>query len=205
VTVADESRPLGSEALRARLESTRAANRAAAVAPAPPPDEMASPWERPRIPPMRDRETLPPEADPRARPRRRTAQAAPAEPAPKKLANLAFGSTVDRKASTLVDRILSNWSRSAKQNAGKANVELSQQLMRNGAVLIQRKYPIDQLSSLIRLSVELTQRGGEEAENDPRIDELRKAMSKEMDDDGAAPLNADAMRDPEDEDGGEDD
>jgi hypothetical protein len=195
--MAEDVRPLGSDALRARLESTRAAHRAAIVTPAPPPDETASPWERPRMPQMVNRDTLPPEADPRARKRRAAIPQPQPAPKPAKPASAAFSSTVDKNATRLVQRVLTNWSKSSKHSAGKANVELSRQLMDNGAVLIQAKYPIDQLASLIRLSVELTQRGGEEAENDPRIDELRRAMSRDMED--AAPLNADAQEPSEDD------
>lgn len=180
---------LGTAGLRARTQAARAAAGSHNAFPAPPPDLAASPFAQPMAPaPSRVASVIaaPPEfvVAPAAKPGKPAKSAAAAPPPP--------DTAQTQLAFKLVNRLMSNWAADMKTNLGKANLKLSHDLGRNGALLIRDRYPIDTLSSLIRLCVELGARGSEESELDPRLEAIHQAMMRPgmVDDDQA--LNAEA-------------
>ena len=183
--------PLGSNALRDRVASARSqAGAAPQIAPPPPPDQTASPWNMPRpgTTPMPPGYPPPPPTTIIVDESKKETP----KPTPKLKNRRESVSCYD-----LVNSLLDSWYKDQPKGTGKANVKLGQQIMRNGAILIRDGYPIDQLGSLIRIANDLVHRSGDQ-EDDRLLEEstkIRNMLLKDVEDGEA--INANALTEAE--------
>jgi hypothetical protein len=187
--------PLGTPALHRAVAGVRAgAGAASRIAPAPPPDQVETPWAQHREPRPQTHDDE----------RKAAAVAAVTSPPPvrqPKTKNAKAGKSAD-DGYELVDAFLNEWEKNVtKHNIGFANGRLARRLMRNGALLIKDQYEIDKLAALIRLGNELVKNTIDEGDEDKRIDEIRQKALARADMHGTVPENANAG---EDEPPGED-
>jgi hypothetical protein len=186
---AEDIEPIVSDALAARVATVRAVNAASARQPAPPPDEMASPWPpavpRPvQFPPdfiNRDNikkaaETIQAAAKPNKGSLKREESSQDSEPVSPQVSNNAWD---------MLDRLLTRWSRQiAVTSRDRANFELARSLMSCGASFLRARVPVEAVASIVRLSNELAEAGGQIDEDDKRINELRRRLRNEVFDTG---------------------
>jgi hypothetical protein len=172
-----------SDALAARVATVRAVNAASARQPAPPPDEMASPW--PPAPPR------PVQFPPEFINRDNIAKAAEAVESIQTAAKQHRGrppkkgkqesAQVSSSAWDMLDRLLTRWARQiAVTSRERANFELARSLMSCGASFLRARVPVEAVASIVRLSNELAEAGGQIDEDDKRINELRRQLRSEV-------------------------
>jgi hypothetical protein len=204
-----ESGPPISDALAARLAAVRAANAASARQPAPPPDEMASPWR----PPTPSRPVpLPPglinssNVEKTIEAIRAATKVSPSVTAPKRKETKEepepISPQIAKDAWEVLDRLLSRWSRQIVQ-AGRerANFDLARALMSCGASLLRARVPVEAVASIVRLSNELAEAGGQIDEDDKRINELRRQLRSEVFDTATSADSRNDEREEAEEDG----
>ena len=175
----------GTSALHRTVAGVRAgAGAASRIAPAPPPDQVETPWAQHREPRPQTHDDE----------RKAAAVAAVTAPPPRqpKTRNAKADKTAD-EGFELVEMFLTEWEKNVtKHNIGYANGRLARRLMRNGAILIQQQYEIDKLAALIRLGNELVKNTLDEGDEDKRIDEIRQKALARADMTGTVPENANA-------------
>ena len=175
--------PVGTSALRRTMSIARASAAAAPGAPALPPDQSSSPWAG-AMPPEPDNTTT--ERAQIARNARRAPDLTPlpsalpgSPPRPKKALPQSGGHL--RQAWALVERLLEKWSEESIANVGKANIQLSRRLAKDGVTLLREGIPMGSVADLIRLCNELARVSqGDGEEEDDRIIKMREMLHREI-------------------------
>jgi len=181
----NESGSIVSSSLAARVATARATHAASPHQPAPPPDKMASPWSSIESIHNEYAERM---AEVARAEGARVAAIPPKQKAPSKESESTKQEVtseelepIPNNAWKMLDQLLTKWSRQILHTGReRANFDLARSLMSCGALLLRARLPVEAVASIVRLSNELAEAGGQVDEDDKRIEMLRRRLRSEV-------------------------